>query len=140
MTVKQAGAAAATTLQQCGLPWEQCLAGGDGSCTGSPARGTGGCALGEGLCSACLLGKEGGLLQRGQAVPWWSALHEAVPVGGTAAAPCQGALLSPCLREAAQPSAWPLFSSLCQWVSDYGSVPIPYPSLSASDLLSGQCS
>lgn len=60
------------------------------------------------------------------------------PQEGIAAAPAfQRTLPSPCSRGLHSLLSLP---GCGLWLPSYGSIPIPYPSLSASDLLSGQCS
>lgn len=106
MTVKQAIAASATTLQQCGLPGSSAQPGGTAA-----AHGTGGGGLGgKGLRRAGLPGREGERLQpelqRGDALAARSATKQC-PQEGIAAVPVSwGALPRPCVREAAQPPAW----------------------------------
>lgn len=57
--------------------------------------------------------------------------------GIAAAAASQSTLPSPCSRGLHSLLSLP---GCGLWFPSYGSIPIPYPSLSASDLLSGQCS
>lgn len=120
VTVRQAVAASVTTLQQCGLPGSSAQPG-----EIAAAHGAGGGALGE-RSPSCWPGGDGELLPA------------PAPQECIAAAPAsQRTLPSPCSRGLHSLLSLP---GCGLWLPCYGSIPIPYPSLSASDLLSGQCS
>lgn len=131
VTVKRAIAASATTLQQCGLPGSSAQPGGIAA-----AHGAGGGGLGE-RSSPCWPVEQGEGISAAPTPARWcpgdTQCHRAVPTGRH----CSTAHLLGC---PAQPPAWLLYSLHSDlWAPGYGSVPISYPSLSVSDLLSGQC-